>query len=759
MPYLVARVAVFALFSLAIVSSAFGQTGLLRSQTERITGAVQGQIQQAVRPQLRVRNPAGPVTGLALSRDGRLLAIVHNSSSVRIWDLQFGAEQGRYDSGDRPRSLRISGDGQSVIVGTEGGNLIVLAQTGTPIASVRAHQGPVTALDISRDGTVIATAGSDGMVRLWDRSGGARGAARAPAALTAVALAPDNQRTVAATAGNQVIAWSSGLSAPPIQLAAPAPATAVGFGADGRIIALGRDGSVYTWDLNGSLVRSVRVAGQTRAAELSPDGRAAAISDADSRTQVIDLESGRVLREVASTPGSAGFVLVDLNTRRLITGGNDGIVRIWNINSGADMAQIVSTVNGWAALDGQGRFDGTVTGVQDVEWLAAQQALPIDKFSANYYEPGLVAKSMRDQAGYVAPAPTAVTEGIYLPPRVTVSVPAAGYTGGSQADVTVSAQDQGGGIGAMRLFQNGKLVSTERQTSEQRQAATLVRSYRVTLVPGTNRFEAIATNQQQIESEPGRADVVASGQAALPTLHIVTIGINRYRDSRFNLDYGVPDALSILQQFNRASAGIFARAIAYQLTDESATQAGVVQLLNTLQNLPQQDVLVIYLAGHGEVVGNEWYFLPHDFEFSAEGIRRTGIGSSMLEQLLSRAGPQHIMLLIDSCKSGQTVDILATSIDRRAMRSVGRDTGVALLAAARRDQNAAELRRLGHGAFTYVVLDGLSGKADMSRSGSISAGGLMTYSTSQLPALTKTMLNFMQVPVAYQRGQDFTIAR
>jgi len=87
-----------------------------------------------------------------------------------------------------------------------------------------------------------------------------------------------------------------------------------------------------------------------------------------------------------------------------------------------------------------------------------------------------------------------------------------------------------------------------------------------------------------------------------------------------------------------------------------------------------------------------------------------------------------------------------------------RDTGVALLASARRDQLAAVIPRLGHGAFTYVVLEGLSGKA-ATRSGRVTAGDILSYSTSQLPSLTKSQANFMQIPVAYRRGEDFSIAR
>src|SRR5438132_9712898 len=77
-------------------SSSFAQAGLTRSQGNQVTGAVQNQIRQAVRPRLMIRNGAGEVTSLALSLDGRLLAIVHNNRSLRIWDLQNGVEAARY---------------------------------------------------------------------------------------------------------------------------------------------------------------------------------------------------------------------------------------------------------------------------------------------------------------------------------------------------------------------------------------------------------------------------------------------------------------------------------------------------------------------------------------------------------------------------------------------------------------------------------------------------------------------------------------
>lgn len=91
------------------------------------------------------------------------------------------------------------------------------------------------------------------------------------------------------------------------------------------------------------------------------------------------------------------------------------------------------------------------------------------------------------------------------------------------------------------------------------------------------------------------------------------------------------------------------------------------------------------------------------------------------------------------------------------MRSLGRDAGVAILAGARRDQSAEEFPQLHHGAFTYVLLQGVSGKADAQHNGQITTNELLTYSTSELPLLTKKLINQMQVPVAYSRGEDFLV--
>jgi hypothetical protein len=240
---------------------------------------------------------------------------------------------------------------------------------------------------------------------------------------------------------------------------------------------------------------------------------------------VVDLRAGACCAKPPAA-GSSRFVLVDVAQKRIITGGTDGIVRILNLDTGASLAQIISTVNGWAALDGQGRFDGTPAGVQDVQWLAAQLSLPVDNFSEAYFEPGLVAKYMRDQPSFVAPAPTAVEAGS-PPPRVLISRHPDLTPPGTKS-MTYYAQDQGGGIGTIRLFQNGKLpLRSARLASAD--GSSVMRSYRLALVAG-GWLTAVPPISSRSMAKRAAA---AAGPASLPNLDIVAIGINRYRDLRY----------------------------------------------------------------------------------------------------------------------------------------------------------------------------------------------------------------------------------
>jgi hypothetical protein len=117
-----------ALAAVTVPSAAFAQAGLIQSQTGVTGGAIQSEIREAVRPQLQIRNSAGAITGLALSAEGALLAIVPSDHSLRVWDLPNGLQQSRNVAPDALTAAGLAAmglgtDAQIAAVGTSGDRL------------------------------------------------------------------------------------------------------------------------------------------------------------------------------------------------------------------------------------------------------------------------------------------------------------------------------------------------------------------------------------------------------------------------------------------------------------------------------------------------------------------------------------------------------------------------------------------------------------------------------------------------------------
>jgi len=47
----------------------------------------------------------------------------------------------------------------------------------------------------------------------------------------------------------------------------------------------------------------------------------------------------------------------------------------------------------------------------------------------------------------------------------------------------------------------------------------------------------------------------------------------------------------------------------------------------------------------------------------------------VLRDTVSRIGAQRVLLLIDACKSGGSIDAFSGAMDRKVLREVGRETG------------------------------------------------------------------------------------
>ena len=116
------------------------------------------------------------------------------------------------------------------------------------------------------------------------------------------------------------------------------------------------------------------------------------------------------------------------------------------------------------------------------------------------------------------------------------------------------------------------------------------------------------------------------------------------------------------------------------------------------------DTVVLYFAGHG--VLNE--DTNDGFIVTQDGLKPNwGVNLSSILQLSNAAHPRikSTVILLDSCQSGFAGEV--TGLGNSSVSVIGK--GVTILTACHKDGSAAEAN--GHGKFTDIMLDGLSGAA------------------------------------------------
>lgn len=224
----------------------------------------------------------------------------------------------------------------------------------------------------------------------------------------------------------------------------------------------------------------------------------------------------------------------------------------------------------------------------------------------------------------------------------------------------------------------------------------------------------------------------------IDTLWVLSIGINDYGSRDLNLEFADHDALKIAEMLKKQKNRLFKKVGTVCLIND---RAGRESILNAVDRISQKanagDVVFIFVAGHGVIDPRqkEYYFLPSganpDNVFT-KGLRWSEF-SGIVKILSTRV--KKLVLAVDTCHAGATARADLAS-------EVKMDSGY-ILSAGKASEVSIENQRFrlpnetrGHGVFTYAILQGLSGDADLNHDGIIKVEELFEYIAKKIPELT-----------------------
>ncbi len=216
------------------------------------------------------------------------------------------------------------------------------------------------------------------------------------------------------------------------------------------------------------------------------------------------------------------------------------------------------------------------------------------------------------------------------------------------------------------------------------------------------------------------------------------------------LQYAVNDAGAIrdllLNKFG------FKRDHVITLFNEEATREKLLSVLgDTLSNpkeVRRDDRVFVFFAGHGSTrrlpSGRDLgYIIPWDAD--TQNFQGQAISMTNFQDISESIPAKHVFFVMDSCYSGLAITRAGDS-GNNYLRDMSRRTARQMLTAGGADQEVADNGPNGHSVFTWTLLQGLEGRADLNSDGFITAAELAAYVGPSVSALSHQTPAFGNLP-------------
>jgi hypothetical protein len=290
----------------------------------------------------------------------------------------------------------------------------------------------------------------------------------------------------------------------------------------------------------------------------------------------------------------------------------------------------------------------------------------------------------------------------------------------------------------------------------------------VPLARGKNEVRITLTNA--IGEKAEALTLNHEGEGALDkrgTLYILAIGVDKYPrlgntcgvlgDKSCNLTVSGADARALVAAVEKRLGPAHTKIVKRLLINgaggkDNPTATNILDAIDMLKQAAETDTVLLFVAGHGINEGPNYRLLATNAEWAGDALRGSTVVPWQILQEAVEAAKGRRILFFDTCHSGNAYN--------QRLGNAAYHANIIAYTAARFDQTSREDDTLGHGLFTYALVEGLEGKGGIAARHQISTKELADYVIKRVQELAKAQ-HASQEP-QYFKGrdaEDYVLAR
>ncbi len=333
-------------------------------------------------------------------------------------------------------------------------------------------------------------------------------------------------------------------------------------------------------------------------------------------------------------------------------------------------------------------------------------------------------------------------------PVIAIASPKDGITVDSEYATLFGVAEHEGGISKFEILLNNQPVGLADKGDLQlvpKDRKRVEFSERIRLREGKNTISIVVQGMEGLTNQK-----IISVQLAQKReeIYAVVIGINKYKNLP-SLKYATNDAREFYRYLVEVNQ--VPRDHVWMLLDEEATLEKLRSTLGTSlrRSAGKDDTVIIFLAAHGATEkdpsspdgdGLEKYILPHNADL--KDLYASALPMSDIARIFQRVSSERLVFISDTCYSGasggRTIPVIGmrANLSGAFLERLSQGKGRVILTASDANEVSAETDELKHGVFTYYLLEGLRGKADLDGDGLITVDEVYHYVSTRVPQAT-----------------------